>query len=65
METRIVLLFFNSFEEENEYTARKSAEKDPIEGIKDTVNLILRIYGFTQESLRARKSSNEIIIDKE
>lgn len=59
------IVFFNSFEEENKYTAKKAAEKDPIEGLKDTVGLILQIYGFTQESLRGRKSSNEIIVDRE
>lgn len=56
------IVFFKSFEEENEYTAKKNAEKDPIEGLKETVGLIIRIYGFTPETLRARKSSDEIII---
>jgi hypothetical protein len=59
------IVFFNSFEEEAEYNAKEAAEKNPIQGIKDTVGLILRVYGFTQESLRDRKSSNEIIVDKE
>ena len=59
------IVFFNSFEEEAEYNAKEAAEKNPIQGLKDTVGLILRIYGFTQESLRQRKPSNEIIIDRE
>lgn len=59
------IVIFRSFEEEAEYNAKEAAEKNPIQGIKDTVGLILRVYGFTQESLRKRKSSNEIIADKE
>ena len=59
------IVIFKSFEEEAEYNAKEAAEKNPIQGIKDTVGLILRVYGFTQESLKERKSSNEIIVDKE
>lgn len=59
------MVFFKSFEEEAEYNAKEAAEKNPVQGIKDTVGLILRMYGFTQESLRERKSSNKIIVDKE
>jgi len=59
------IVFFKSFEEEAEYNAKEASEKNPIQGIKDTVGLILRVYGFTQESLRERKSSDEIIVDKE
>lgn len=58
------IVFFKSFEEEAEYNAKEAAEKNPIQGIKDTVRLILQVYGFTQESLRERKPSNEIIVDK-
>ncbi len=58
------LVFFKSFEEEAEYNAKEAAKKNPIQGIKDTVGLILRVYGFSQKSLRERKSSNEIIVDK-
>ncbi len=58
------IVFFKSFEEEAEHNAKEAAEKNPIQGIKDTVRLILQVYGFTQESLRERKPSNEIIVDK-
>lgn len=59
------MVFFNSFEEQEEYNLKKTANQDSIERIKETVQLILRVYGFTEETLRSRKCSNEIFIDKE
>ncbi len=57
------IVFFNSFEEQEEYNASVAATQNPVERIKETVHLILRVYGFTQDTLRERKSSNEIIVD--
>jgi hypothetical protein len=59
------MVFFNSFEEEEEYNAKKILQQNPVERIRETVQLILRAYGFTEETLRLRKCSNEIFIDKE
>lgn len=58
------MIFFNSFEEENEYNAKQAAAENPVIRLKNTVEIILRVYGFTRESLLKRESSNAIFIDQ-
>ena len=55
---------FNSFEEQEEYELNEILKQSPAERIKHTVELILRAYGFTRESLRNRKQDNTIYIDQ-
>jgi hypothetical protein len=58
------IVFFSSFAEEEEYNLKKNAEQNPVERIRETVQLILRVYGYTEETLRSRQRSNKIFIDK-
>ena len=53
---------FTSFEEAAEAEALAAAEKSPIQRLRDTVQLIMRVYGLTEEDLRNRKRSNRIKI---
>ena len=54
------LTFFNSFEEMEIDDINTVLKQSPAQRIKETVELILRIYGFTRESLKKRKPDNEI-----
>jgi len=56
--------FFHSFEEQAAAEAEDAANRTPIERIRDTVQLILRAYGVTQEELNMRTRSNKIKITK-
>ncbi len=56
--------FFHSFEEAEAAENEDAANKPPIQRILDTVQLILRTYGFTQETLNKRPRSNKITIIK-
>ena len=56
------LRIYNSFEEAAEAEARDAAEQSPIERIRETVELILRVYGVTREELMARKKTRRITI---
>lgn len=58
------LKFFNSFEEQKEYEIQEVLKQSPAQRIKETVELILRVYGFTRESLRKRMPDNTIYFDK-
>lgn len=54
---------FDSIAEEQASNYKAIKRQDPAERIKETVKLILKVYGFTKKSLKARKSSNRIIFD--
>ena len=56
--------FFHSFEEQAAAEAEYATKRTPIERIRDTVQLILRAYGVTQEMLNKRERSLKIIITK-
>lgn len=45
---------FNSFEEAEEADIRETLAQSPEERISETVDLILRVYGFTQKELNKR-----------
>ncbi len=55
---------FTSFEEANLFEQNKILLEPPLHRISQTVDLILRIYGFSRETLLQRKPVNKIIIDK-
>ena len=55
---------FHSFEEQAAAEAQDAANRTPIERIRDTVQLILRAYGVTQEMLNKRERSLKITITK-
>ena len=56
------IMLFKSFEEQEEYEMEQLARQDPVKCLKDTVELILRAYGFTRETLSKRKTSGKIKI---
>jgi hypothetical protein len=47
--------FFSSFEEEEQYRLQQMLKIPPVERIRLTVELILRVYGVTREELNERK----------
>ncbi len=55
MQGKMNLRIFKSFEEAAEAEALDSARKDPMEGLRETVELILRTYGVTRADLSARR----------
>ncbi len=48
------LRIFKSFEEADEAEARDAAIQSPVERIRETVELILRVYGVSREQLMSR-----------
>ena len=56
--------FFHSFEEQAAAEAQDAADRTHIERIRDTVQLILRAYGVTQEMLNKRERDWKITITK-
>ena len=56
------LRIFKSFEEANEADAFDSAMQPPVERLRETVELILRVYGVTREQLKARNKKRHINI---
>ena len=57
------LKVFHSHEEMENDRLRISAEMDPMEGIAQTTELILRVYGLTREELSQKPWSNKITIN--
>ena len=55
---------FHSFAEAEAAEDEEAANKSPIQRIRDTVQLILRTYGVTQEMLNKRKHDHKITIIK-
>ncbi|MES2703143.1 MAG: hypothetical protein V4649_10915 [Bacteroidota bacterium] len=53
---------FTSFEDAARAEALVAAQQSPIERLRETVELILRVYGVTREELNNRKKSNRITI---
>ena len=53
---------FNSFQEAEEYELLQVIKQDPVERIRETVELILRVYGFTRETLNMRPPDNTVKI---
>jgi hypothetical protein len=58
------LHIFHSFEAMEEAADMAAANKTPIERIRDTVQLILRVYGVTQDDLNKRKKNGRITITR-
>lgn len=54
------LRIFSSFEEANEADYKERAEIPPIQHLKDTVQLIIRMYNWS-EQLRGKKASDNKI----
>lgn len=51
---------FSSFSEAEAYELEQIAKQDPIQRIHETVELILRVYGFSREELNQRTPDNRI-----
>ena len=56
--------FFHSFEEQAAAEAEDAANRTPVERIRNTVQLIFRVYGVTQEMLNTRDRNWKITITK-
>jgi hypothetical protein len=56
------LRVFKSWEEAEDAEAAAAALRTPVEQIRDTVALILRVYGVTQEELNKRRGKLRIKI---
>ena len=59
---KMKLRIFSSFEEAAEAEAADNARQAPLDRIKETVELILRVYGVTREELMNRKKNLKINI---
>jgi len=60
----INLRIYRSFEEAARSEAMIDARKPPLEGLRETVELILRAYGVTREQLIERRKKMHINIIK-
>ena len=56
------LRVYQSFEEAAKAEAAVAAAKSPVDAIRETVQLILRVYGVTQEELNMRREKMHINI---
>ncbi len=56
---------YSSFEEAEQDKINYIINQSPVERLKQTVELILRVYNVTRESLKERKRSNRIHIIKD
>ena len=54
---------FSSFDEQEKFDNAEILKQDPLERIRETVKLILKVYGFTQKSLKERKKDTRIYFD--
>ena len=54
--------FFNSFEDASRDEAKFIINQSPIDRLRQTVELILRVHNVTRQDLKERKSSNRITI---
>jgi hypothetical protein len=57
-----LLKVYHSFEEMNAGDAEYAASIDPIEGLQNTIELILLAYGVTREELGNRIYSDKITV---
>jgi len=53
---------FHSFEEANDADAYEASQIPPADRIRQTVELILRVYGVSREELKNRKLDTRIKI---
>lgn len=53
---------YNSFEEQQAADIAAELAKSPVERLRETVELILRVYGVTREELKSRPKSKRINI---
>ena len=57
------LFVFDSIEEQEAANYLYISNQDATKRIKENVDLILRVYGFTRQTIKKRKLSNRIIFD--
>ena len=53
---------FHSFEESDLANSVFIAQQNPVERLRNTVELIIRAFGFTRKTLNERKPKNKITI---
>ena len=58
------LKIYNSFEKQEDDQRKHSASLTPLERLKQTVELIIRSYGYTRESLKNLETDNKVTITK-
>lgn len=56
------LRIFESFQQVDDFELRQSVAQNPEERIRETVQLIMRVYGVTEETLLKRKRNNKVTI---
>lgn len=57
-----VLTIYPTFEKMEEARILRAAACDPVKGLAETVELILRVYGTSREALKNRFKKNTITI---
>lgn len=55
---------YNSFEEQQQAEIAAELARSPVERLRETVELILRVYGVTREDLKNRPKSKRINITR-
>lgn len=55
------IIFFNSFKEQEDFNNALILNQSYPDRIKETVDLIIKVYGYTRETLSKRKTDNHII----
>lgn len=64
MRTNKVITIHQSLEDMESDRSRYAAAVDPVQGLRETVELILRAYGTTREELNKRGRPAQITITK-
>ena len=64
MPTNKIITIHQSFEEMESARYRHAASVDPVQVLRDTVELILRVYGTTREELKKRPRPTQITFTK-
>ncbi|MDZ4752459.1 MAG: hypothetical protein SGI87_12645 [Flavobacteriales bacterium] len=62
LNSNIGLYIFQSNEEAETYFTNQIIRQDPVDRLRETVELILRVYGFNREELNQRIQNNSITI---
>lgn len=56
------IIVYPTFEDMDEARTRRAASCDPVKGLAETVELILRVYGVSRQDLKKRFQKNTITI---
>ncbi len=62
MPTNKIITIHQSYEEMESARYRHAASVDPVQGLRETMELILRVYGTSREELKKRPRPTRITI---